>query len=81
MGDGLVCWILYQADAAIINFIHASGVLRNIARWAPLQNDDFQTRSGGYLFRHDQTAPPAADDDYVSGFKTLQPDTTFRHES
>jgi hypothetical protein len=75
MSDGLVRRILYQADAAIVDFVHARGILRNIACRAPLQNDNIQGRPGGYFLRHDQTAPSAADDDYVCGFKAFQPDT------
>jgi hypothetical protein len=75
MRDGLVCWTLHQADAAAVDFVHTAGVLRNIACRAPFQDDHMQSRSRSYLFRHHQTAPPAANDDYVGGFKALQPDT------
>ncbi len=77
MGDGLLCWILHQADAAVVNLVHPAGILRNIARRASLQHDNIQSRSGSYLFRHHQAAPPAADYNYVCGFEALQPDTTL----
>ena len=73
MGDGLVCRILQQADTAGVDFVHAAGVLRNIARRTTLQNDHLQSGSRGYFFRHHQAAPTAANDHYIRGFKPLQP--------
>jgi hypothetical protein len=73
MGDGLVGWILHQADAAIIDLVHPAGILRDVACRAALQNNYLQSRSGGYFFGHHQTAPPTADYDYVRGLQLLQP--------
>src|ERR1700730_1473441 len=72
MGDGLVGWILQQADTAGVDFVHAVRVLRNIARRTTLQNDHLQSGAPGHFFRHHQPAPAAADDYYIRGFKPLQ---------
>src|ERR1700733_13814814 len=72
MGDGLVGWILQQADAAGVDFVHAVRVLRDIARRTALRNDTLQSGAPGHFFRHHQAAPAAADDYYIRGFKPLQ---------
>ena len=74
MRDGLLCWILHQAHAPHIDFVHAAGVLRKAACGAALKNSYLQGGSGGYLLGHDQAAPPAANDDYIRGLKALQRD-------
>src|SRR5882757_3408036 len=72
MGDGLVGWILQQADATCVDFVHAIRVLRNIAGRTTLQNDHLQSGAPGYFLRHHQAAPTAVDDHYIRGFKPLQ---------
>jgi hypothetical protein len=72
MGDGLVGWILQQADATSVDFVHAIRVLRNIAGRSTLQNDHLQRGPPGYFFRHHQAAPTTADDHYIRGLKPLQ---------
>jgi hypothetical protein len=72
MRDGLVGWILQQADTTGVDFVHAVRILRNIARRTTLQNDHLQSSAPGYFFRHHQAAPTAADDHYIRGFKPLQ---------
>jgi hypothetical protein len=74
MRDGLVCGILHEAHAPHVDFVHAAGILRKVACGATLEDSYLQGSSGGYLLRHDQAAPPAANDDHVRGFKTLQRD-------
>src|ERR1700742_3914038 len=73
MGNGLIGWILQQTDTAGVDFVHAVGVLRNVARRTTLQNDHLQSGAPGYFFRHHQATPTAADDHYIRGFQPLQP--------
>ena len=74
MRDGLLRWILHQAHAPHVDFIHAAGVLGDVAGRATLEDSYLQSGSGGYLLGHDQAAPPAANDDYIRGLKGLQRD-------
>src|SRR5271168_1119380 len=69
VGDGLVGWILQQANTAGVDFVHAVGILGDVACRAPLENDHIQGGSRSDFFGHHQTAPAATDDDYIRGFK------------
>ena len=75
MGNGLVGGILHQADAAIIDFIHAVGILRHVAGGSALKDNYIQSGSGSYFFSHHEAAPPAADHNHIRGFQALQPGT------
>jgi hypothetical protein len=74
MGDGLFCRILHQARTPHVDFIHAAGVLGEVACRATLEDSHLQSRSGGYLLGHYQATPSAANDDYIRGLKALQRD-------
>ena len=74
MRDGLFCRILYQAQAPHVDFVHAAGVLGEVACRATLEDRHLQSGSGGYLLGHYQATPPAANDDYIRGLEGLQRD-------
>jgi hypothetical protein len=74
MRDGLLCWILHQAHAPHVDFVHTAGILGEVAGRTALEDSYLQGRSGGYLLGHHQAAPPAANDDHIRGFKALHRD-------
>jgi hypothetical protein len=71
MSNGLVGWVLQETDTAGINFVHAAGVMGDIARRAALHNNHLQSGARCYLFGHHEAALSAADDDYIRGFEAL----------
>ncbi len=63
MRDGLVCYVLHQANAdRVVELVHSLHVVGNFAWRAALQNQNRERRAAGDFFRHRKTGPAATDD-------------------